>query len=401
MSDMTRWDQARRSAVEAASRLPRATPEQVPVAEALSRVLAADVVAPVDLPPAPCSAMDGWAVSGPGPWRVRGGRVLAGSLGEALAAGEAVEIATGAWLPEGATAVLRRERARLLLAEDAGVVADDDRDDAVVLAATGSDPAVGADVRRGGTEAAGGEVLVPRGTPVTPAVVGLACAAGLDALVVAPRPEVELLVLGDELLDRGVPRDGRTRDALGPSLPGWVAAYGGRGGPPHRVPDVAEDLRARLEATRAPVVLTTGGTAAGPVDHLHGALDALGAEWLVDGVAVRPGHPMLLARLPDDRLLVGLPGNPLAAVSGVLTLLVPVLDALTGRVREAGRVRLAVALTGHPEDVRLVPVRGGHPSLHAGPSMLRGLAHADAVAVVPPGGAERGADLEALPLPWG
>ena len=78
-------------------------------------------------------------------------------------------------------------------------------------------------------------------------------------------------------------------------------------------------------------MITTGGTAAGPVDHVHPVLRKVGAELLVDGVAVRPGHPMLLARLASGRHLVGLPGNPLAAVSGLLTLAEPLLRALAGR----------------------------------------------------------------------
>ncbi|MGC5413117.1 molybdopterin-binding protein, partial [Streptomyces sp. DT225] len=83
----------------------------------------------------------------------------------------------------------------------------------------------------------------------------------------------------------------------------------------------AEALWKALTGSEADLIITTGGTAAGPVDHVHRVLDRVGAELLVDGVAVRPGHPMLLARLSSDGpWLVGLPGNPLAAVSGLLTL---------------------------------------------------------------------------------
>src|SRR5262249_39424356 len=124
---------------------------------------------------------------------------------------------------------------------------------------------------------------------------------------------------------------------------------------------------------------------------------------------VRPGHPMLLARLPDGRLFAGLPGNPLAAVSGVLTLVAPLLYALSGRIAPPrGTVaRLTEAVSGHPSDTRLVPVVfGGGPAaaqpLHFhGPAMLRGIAGADGMAAVPPGGAKAGDEVEVVMTPKG
>ncbi|KOG87017.1 molybdopterin biosynthesis protein, partial [Streptomyces varsoviensis] len=112
------------------------------------------------------------------------------------------------------------------------------------------------------------------------------------------RPTVELLVLGDELLDSGPPHDGRVRDALGPLLPPWLRDRGARVTERRRVSDDFGLLRAALRDSAADVVVTTGSTAAGPVDFLHEALAEAGARLLVDSVAVRPGHPMLLAELP-------------------------------------------------------------------------------------------------------
>jgi len=153
-------------------------------------------------------------------------------------------------------------------------------------------------------------------------------------------------------------------------------------------------------AADADVVVTTGSTARGPVDHLHAVLMAAGAELVVDGVAVRPGHPMLLAVLPDGRPVVGLPGNPLAAVSGVLTLLEPVLAALHGRPFDApAHEVIDVDVDAGREATRLVPVRGHRPVLFTGPAMLRGLTMAEAVAVIPPGGVRAGTPVDVLPLP--
>ncbi|MCU7823708.1 molybdopterin-binding protein, partial [Kitasatospora sp. DSM 101779] len=320
-----------------------------------------------------------------GPWRPTG-RLLAGAAPAPLADGTAVEIATGAQLPPGATGVLRREHGRTVQGLLHGEVGP------------------GQDVRPRGQECRRGETLLPAGTRVTGPVLGLAAAAGHDLLAVRRRPTVELLLLGDELLDSGVPGPGLVRDALGPLLPPWLSAAGAEQVGVRRVGDDRDLLRDALRHSPADVVVTTGGTAAGPADFLHAALAEAGARLLVDGVAVRPGHPMLLAALPGGRHLVGLPGNPLAAAAGALTLALPLLDALAGRAEPPTRAEpAAVVLPGHPEDTRLVPVvRTGDglvPLRFDGPAMLRGLALAEAVAVVPPGGVPAGGRAEVLELP--
>ena len=400
------WEQARRVAAAACAPLPvrPASP-----AEAVGCRLARPVIALADLPPFPASAMDGFAVAGPGPWTVADEPHLAGSAAEvALAPGHAVPIATGAALPPGAEAVLRQEAAlvetalhgrRLYPRDPLTGLADD----------TGAyAPAPGTDIRPAGEECAAGEVLVGVGVLVTPAVAGLAAAAGYDELEVVPPPVIATLVMGDELLERGLPRPGRVRDALGPLVPPWLAALGARANPPIRVPDSRRALLDEIEDAAADVIVTTGSTAAGPVDHLHDVLDHLGARWIIDGVAVRPGHPMLLAQVPDGRLLIGLPGNPLAAVSGLVTLAAPVIASLRG-VDPAGSIEAVLVddVTAHPEDTRLVPVtleRGGgallaRPLRYVGPGMLRGIALADGLAVIAPGGGSHGAPIEVVPLP--
>ena len=411
------WPQARRRAQRAAGLpLPGV---RLPLAEALGGVLAAPLEARTDLPAFDTSAMDGWAVSGPGPWLLTG-ELLAGQGDSApLPDGTAVRVATGAQLPPGATAVLRREdgsprpAAGGELLHDRGAVPLD----------------LGRDIRPRGQECHSGEPLLPPGTAVTPAVLGLAAAAGCDELPVHRRPTVELLVLGDELLDSGLPRDGRIRDALGPLLPSWLSWYGARIIAVRRVGDDLGLLRDALLRSPADVVVTTGGTAAGPVDFLHTALAEAGARLLVDGVLVRPGHPMLLAELPPAegaegaegaggaagpegagqsrrRCLIGLPGNPLAAVAGAVTLAEPLLRTLAGWPQpQPYLVRAAAPLPGHRADTRLLPValpaQGAVPLAYDGPAMLRGLALAEGLAVVPPGGLPAGARVEVLEVPAG
>ncbi|MEU1051496.1 molybdopterin molybdotransferase MoeA [Streptomyces sp. NPDC005876] len=386
----TPWREARAIAARTARSGPRRTPVSMGLEAALGLALAAPLTALTDLPSFDTSAMDGWAVAGPGPWAVRDEGVLAGPATHApLTDGEAARIATGARVPADTTAVLRTEHGRT---------------DANRLHAL-RDVVPGQDIRPRGQECRTGDRLLPAGTTVTPAVLGLAAAAGYDALTVAPRPRAEILVLGDELLTEGLPHGGLIRDALGPMLPSWLRALGAEVTAVRRLGDDAEALHRAVTDSDADVLLTTGGTAAGPRDHVHPTLRRIGAELLVDGVQVRPGHPMLLARLQDGRHLVGLPGNPLAAVSGLLTLAEPLLRGLAARPVPGPHGRpLREAVQGHPHDTRLVPVvlRGGGPVplRYNGPAMLRGIAAADALAVVPPGGARAGQEAELLGLPW-
>ncbi|MFE7550036.1 molybdopterin molybdotransferase MoeA [Streptomyces gardneri] len=395
------WEEARARAHDGAGRpLPAVTRE---LDAALGHALAGPLTALTDLPPFDTSARDGWAVAGPGPWRLRDGRVPAGGQPEPLGRGTAVALAAGARLPVGAGGVLRREYGEVVAGD--GMLFDRSGSPG------GAGPGPGRDVRARGQECRAGEMLLPAGTAVTPAVVGLAAAAGHDRLVVHRRPRVELLALGDELPESGPPCDGRVRDVLGPLLAPWLARHGAEVIGRRRVADDVGRLRDALCGSTADVLVTTGLTAAGPVDRLHAALAESGARLLVDSVAVRPGHPMLLAELPPSpdgrpRLLVGLPGDPLAAVAGAVTLAVPLLRRLGGHAdpdRESQRTTTASALPGHPHDTRLLPVRRGAygivPLPFDGPAMLRGLAVADGLAVVPPGGVAAGAHVEVLDVP--
>lgn len=408
------WTEARTVAERAArrdtgSRAAHRAPVPVPLEAALGLTLAAPLTALTDLPSFDTSAMDGWAVSGPGPWAVREEGVLAGHAEHPpLTDGEAVRIATGARVPPDTTAVLRSEHGRT---DDNGRLhatsprATASRQTGASRAGPVSTVAHGQDIRPRGQECRSGEQLLSVGTLVTPAVLGLAAAAGYDTLSTFPRPRVEVLVLGDELLTGGLPHDGLIRDALGPMLPPWLRALGAEVAAVRRVRDDAQTLHKAITRSDADVVVTTGGTAAGPVDHVHPTLRRIGAELLVDGVEVRPGHPMLLARTKENQYLVGLPGNPLAAVSGLLTLAEPLLRTLAARpAPEPYTMPLRDAVHGHPHDTRLIPVvlRGDAalPLHYNGPAMLRGIAAADALAVVPPGGTRPGQEAELLDLPW-
>ena len=375
------WPQARRLAHAAAAG--RAA-EPVALSAALGRVLAGPLRALVDLPGVDTLAMDGWAVCGTGPWRVVG-TSPAGAPRSALAFGEAVEVATGTQLPVGATGVVRVE-------------------DGAVAEGRLSGPVRHGDVRRRGEQCRAGEVVLPAGTTVTPPALGLAAAVGVDQLAVLARPRVAAVVLGDEVVSTGLPAAGQVRDAVGPQLPGWVAAFGGEWLGLTRAPDDLPSTCAAL-GVAADVVVVSGGTSVGRGDFLRSALAALGATPVIDGVAVRPGHPMMLARLPSGTLVLGLPGNPLAAVVALLTLLGPLLAGMLGR-ELAGLPGLAelpglsgTGLAPPAQGVTLLPgrLRAGvlEPAGHGGSAMLRGAAGADGLVAVHADGS-----VQWLAFPW-
>jgi molybdopterin molybdotransferase len=387
----TPWPEARLLAAQAA----RLAPVRLPLADALGCVLAADLVARNDLPASDNSAMDGWAVAGTPPWRVVADRPASRVPAHRLRPGQCARIATGATVPDGTDAVLPLE--------------DSVRDRAGVRPAAGATPgsALRSHIRPSGEEARRGDVLLAAGAVVTPPVLGLAAAAGNDDLLVVRGATVDVLVLGDELLDSGLASPGRTRDALGPQLPGWLAALGALPRCVRRLPDALEALSAAIGGSDADVVVTTGGTSAGTFDQVHAALTQVEGRLLVDGVDVKPGHPMLLASLPGDRWLVGLPGNPLAACVALLTLVEPLLAALQGQPRRPpSTVRLGDDAPGRPGDGhRLLPVRReptGVAELQpsCGSAMLRGLAGASGLVVVGPNGAAEGDEVAYLELPW-
>ncbi|MET7401465.1 molybdopterin molybdotransferase MoeA [Dactylosporangium sp. NPDC005572] len=385
------WADARKT-VFAAGSAAAPGPTPVPLVEADGLTLADPLVTLTDLPAFPTSSVDGWAVRGPAPWRIIG-QILAGDHAEPLTApGTCVEIATGGMVPAGTDAVIRIEDSKYDL-------------DNVHEGTARKLP----DWRRPGEEADRGEELLPAGTPVTPGVIGLAASCGYDALNCRPAPKAALLVFGDELLTSGLPGNGRVRDALGPSLPAWLRRAGTevvtvRAPVADTLADHVAALRSAIDAG-AQVVCTTGGTMHGPVDHLHPALAELGAEYVVNTVAVRPGFPMLVARLPGGQFVAGLPGNPQSTFVALVSLVLPLLAGLTGRpLPPLGTVTLGADVPGRGDYTHLALVRmvdgRAHPVPHVGSSMLRGLANSFGFAVVPPGSrGVAGEQALVVPLP--
>ncbi|MBN9130964.1 MAG: molybdopterin molybdenumtransferase MoeA [Paenarthrobacter ureafaciens] len=402
------WQEARQRAFEVAAPIP-ASP--VPLRAALGRTLSSDVLALQDMPHYASSAMDGWAVNGSGPW-------ILSEPGQRLAPHQASPIVTGGLIPPGAKGVLRSE---------SGVITTDD-DGLPVLAPGGAakpgEPRNGQHIRKAAEEAAEGEVLIKAGAVLNPAHLALAALAGLDEVEVLGKPLVRFLLTGSEVVDQGMPGPGQVRDTFGPQLGGVVELLGGIAGEQVRVGDSYEDWLAALQDVEpdvpqeaagladvdaeppADVVITTGGTGRSGTDHFRKAIAELGGTLLIDGIAMRPGHPAVLAELPDGRFVLGLPGNPLAAMMALFTVGGPLLAALGhGSMPETGEVPSGAMIDADPGRTRLMPFKLVYglasPAQHAGPGMMRGLANADGVMVVPPHGVQLGELVQAFALPWG
>jgi len=361
--------------------------ETVDLPNGFGRVLAEPVTAACDVPHYASSAMDGWAIAGDGngPWTL--------VASEELAPGEARAIVTGALIPVGTRAVLRSE-----YGDETGHL----------LTSTALEaPSAGQHVRPVGTEATAGDTVIAAGTVLNPAHLALAAGCGRDELAVVTRPRVALVFTGDEVVVSGIPTPGKVRDSFGPQLPHVVTLLGGAVSTIGRVRDNATELQRALTASRedSDLIITTGGTGRSTADHLRATLSGLGATVLVDSVAMRPGGPTMLWRLPDGRFVVALPGNPLAAMVGLLTVAAPLVTAMLGvPLPDPRSVVTAAATPGRAGTTLLAPYRlvdgTAVTTDWTGSGMMRGLADADGILVVPASGLAAGSSAESITLPW-
>ena len=372
--------------------LARARPlgaETVPVTEAAGRFLAEDVVSAVDLPPFASSAMDGYALRSsatpgqlPVVFRIAAGRPAERALGE----GEAMAIATGGAVPEGADAVVPIE-----------IVAETDNNLDV-----GAPVALGANVRQAGGDVRAGDLLLAAGTRIGAAQVGALAAGGVAEVAVGRRPRVVVLSTGTELRAPGETLGaGQIYESNGPMLASALAAAGAgveRIGP---VPDDESAHRAALErGLAADVLVSSGGVSVGPHDLVRRILGELGVEEDFWGVAVRPGKPLAFGAR-GATLVFGLPGNPVSALVAVELFVRPALLALQGAAdpgpayelarlasplrRNPARAELARARTSRDaEGTLLEPLRGQESH------MIARAAGADALVLVPAGEGELG-----------
>jgi len=381
------WYLARQKSFEVANQLDSVN---LPLIECLNKTLASNLTSLHPLPPFDTSMMDGFAVAGNGPWQEIG-KILAGGKDISISDGQCVAIATGAKVPENTFAVVRHEHAEVM--------------NNLVKLKEGFNLKQNQDIRKTGEEAQTGIEVLKKSTAINPAVLGLAASCGHDELNVIKNPKIDVLILGDELLDEGLPKDGKIRDSLSMQIPGWILNSNAEVGKIKRVSDNLEETKKAIFESDADIILTTGGTAKGPVDHIHPAINELNGELVIDEVKVRPGHPMLLAKLKTNQFLVGLPGNPLAACVAFVSLALPVIRKMQGRnLEKLEQVVVNKDVPAPDHEHRLFPVfienNEATPVEHWGSAMLRGVAQSNAFVIVPPKGALKGTKLDYLKTPW-
>ncbi|MEV4205330.1 molybdopterin-binding protein [Nocardia salmonicida] len=366
-----------------------------PVAEAVGATLAMALAAGTPLPRVDSAAMDGYAVAGPGPWwRLHQQVSYAGrGCSVVLAPGEAVRIATGAATPLGTTATLRDEH----------IVTTTVSGKPVVMRAPGAP--VRDDTRRQGEHWGSGTELARAGARVSAALASAALSAEAETVTVRGPLRADVVMTGDEIRAVGPLGPSETRDSLGPVLPEFLRCCDIESTGLWHLADSRDLMRSWLTLkSHADLVVMVGATGRGAADHLRTLLADLGARIIVERIAIRPGGSTLVAQLPDGRVLLGLPGNPFAAVAALLAVGPAIVDALT--LRSPGPTmwgRLSDAGVMEGEATRIVGVQQ-HPGgvwRSTGPAHtphLAGLIACQALAILPPG-TGRGTLVELLPLP--
>jgi molybdopterin molybdotransferase len=377
-------------------RFPPLGREEVELAQADGRVLAAPLTAPEDLPSFFRASMDGYAVRAadtfgaspglPQYLQIAGEVAMGAAPPRALGPGEALRIATGGMLPAGADAVV--------MVEYTAELPD---------AALGVRRAVapGENVLQPGDDVRLGEILLPAGVRLRPQDLGLLAALGLTHLPVHRLPKAAIFSSGDEVVPlHQQPGPGQVRDCNAYLLAAQVKEWGGLPLLNGIIPDDFAALRSALAAAReeADLILISGGSSVGARDLTLAAIrDLPGAEVLVHGVALRPGKPTILADLGGKPLL-GLPGHPASAAIVMEVLGQPLLNRLAGLTEAStpwgGTVtaRLSRNLAGASgrEDYVRVRLRLEADTLWAdpvlGPSgLISPLVKSDGVVIIPLG----------------
>jgi molybdopterin molybdotransferase len=362
--------------------------ERIALSSALGRTFAGHATAPFDIPGFTNSAMDGFAVRG-SDLPDRGNKEFQ-LIGEILAGGApppqigtdcCVRIMTGAPLPRGADTVVMKENTQ----------ASGDR----VIVSAGTAP--GANVRPAGEDYRSGDIGVAHGEELTPARLGVLASFGMAQVDVARRPRVVLLTTGDELVEPGKPLGyGQIHDSNRHSLGALIEQHGGILLRHERVRDDPPSLRDALSraGVEADLILSSGGVSAGDADFIPRLIAEIGKVhfWKV---RIKPGMPFLFGEV-GGALAFALPGNPVSGIAIFLALLKPALATLAGAKGQPTvlRARLALAIDKRHARAEFQRARlasdaqaqlWATPQTRQGSGMLRGVAEADALIVLPEG----------------
>jgi molybdopterin molybdotransferase len=316
-------------------------PEAVAIVDALGLVLAEDIVSGLDVPPYDKAMMDGFAVRSVDLPQGRGvltviEEVVAGQTPQQqVGAGQATRIMTGAPIPGGADAVIKIERTTSV---DGQRVQIDDEP-----------PRAGTNIFHRGREMRKGDVVLSRGTALTPQDIGVLATVGRPQVQAIPRPVVTVLPTGDELVEADqAPGPGQIRNGNGP----MIAAQCRRAGVTPRYLGIARDrldsLRALIaEGLRAPVLVLSGGVSAGKLDLVPGVLRELEVAAHFHKVEMKPGKPVFFGTR-GQTLVFGLPGNPVSSLVCFELFVRPALRRLMGHAETGPRIVPAALAADFP-----------------------------------------------------
>ncbi|WHU02911.1 gephyrin-like molybdotransferase Glp [Sphingomonas sp. NIBR02145] len=332
--------------------------ETVAAADALGRITAEPAIAALDVPRFAASAMDGFAVRSVDVLAATqefpvdlplGAPVPAGSAAGALAAGHAVPISTGAPLPEGADAVLVRELGEIVRSEEGARLR--------VRGAIDK----WRNVRTRGEDMARGGQLIGAGHLITADAIGALAACGIERLAVRRMPRIVLVSSGSELAASSAALSGEAK-VIDSNAPMILATARSLGLPVRfqgRMADTHAAVTAMLDTVfasgDADIVISTGGVSVGDFDLVRAGLEARGATLCFHGVQMRPGKPLLFAKLPDGRPYFGLPGNPVAAFVAFRFFVMAAVRRMLGLPREAAEL---VSANAEPREGTTLFLRG-------------------------------------------
>ncbi len=394
-------------------------PQNLVLGDCVGAVLAEPILATVDLPPFDNSAMDGYAIRAadvmnlPVTLRVVGVSSAGHPADCTVGTAEAARILTGAVMVQGADTVVRVEDTepaaspQSLDAQSPDTQSPDAQSEFVVITAA---PSPGANIRRAGEAARTGDELVAAGTLLNPGHLGLAASAGCSELMVIERPRVAVLSTGDELLPPGAGQlgPGQIFESNSTVLAALARSMGCEVTTHHCMDDAASLRTLLMElAGSHQLILSSGGVSmGGEYDSMRQAVAGFDVEFLK--IAIRPAKPMAFGRI-EESILFGLPGNPVSSVVAFELFVRPAIRQISGLAPALPPMLHGVAGEQLPrlagEFTYMLSTRqdshGGWVSTGGfGSHVLGGIAHAQALAVIPPGPepVAKGSDLRLIPL---
>jgi molybdopterin molybdotransferase len=368
------------------------TKEHIPLDSSRSRVLAENIVADRDQPPFPRSTRDGFAVrAGVADAAMHIiGAIRAGEewTGAPLQPGEALEIMTGAPVPNGADAVVMVEHVNT--------------EGTTLTLQTGRSIRAGENIVPRAAEARKGDVLLHAGVCMGAAEIALAASVGAAEIDVDAKPTIAILATGDELVAmQETPGTMQIRNSNSYALAAMVAEHGGTASILPPAADTRESLQASIVGARdAAMLILSGGVSAGKYDFVEDVLLSLGAEFFFTGVAMQPGKPAVFGRIPPsskhaEQWIFGLPGNPVSTQVTALLFAMPMVRALAGEASPQpnfAQAMLEFEVKVRPGLTRFLPARldstlhGARvqPTGWQGSGDLNANARANCYLVVPP-----------------